>query len=658
MLTGLPHREIYWNIPEHTLLYVPFAAMVLVFLYGVSREVACWRLGRREALRPIGPRLRRVLRDGVFQRKVAEKAGSGTAHAVLFLAYGFLTVGTIAVALQADLGIPVLYGPFYLWFESALLDVAGCAATLAVAVFLWRRYVVRRWELRREAVDFWIPFSLLIVLVTGFLLQSLRIYATHDPWGAWSFVGAALARLWGALGMSVATAREVHHALWWFHLVVAFSFMAAWPYSKLMHILTAPLALFYADPEGQPQPPEVAFEGEGRLGANALSDLRVKDLIDLDACTECGRCDAVCPALATGKPLSPRGLILELRRHMRETPHQPLDGRISDETLFACTTCRACMEACPVGIEHVPKILAMRQYRVMELGRGPEDLLGALVGMEERGHPFRGAGALRSEWYRDLSFVREWQPGEKPELLFWVGCAAAFDRRAQGVARAFALLLHHMGRAFWVLGDREVCTGDPARRAGQEYLYRSMAEEAVRLLHEVGASEVVTICPHCLYELKVEYRRFGFQGKVRHHTELLAEALRTGDLVVPDGEGHETLTYHDPCYLGRYGGRVAEPRQVLAEVGAIREMARHGRRSFCCGAGGGHAFMEEEGERINRVRAREALGTGAEVVATACPFCLQMMTDGVKAEGGEEASVRDIAEILWARVGEADKARV
>lgn len=650
----VPHRQIYWNIPEHALLYIPFAVMAVIFCYGIYRHVRMWQLGKAVPLGPIGPRLRRVLMHGIFQARVARKKGPGTAHLVLFLAYGFLTVGTIAIALQTDLGLPIVQGPFYLWFESFALDVAGTAATFAVAAFLLRRYGMRAKELRREPMDFWLPFSLLIVLVTGFVLQSLRIYATHDPWAAYSPVGNLLAHLWSSLGLSIAEARAIHHALWWFHLFVAFAFMASWPYSKLMHILYAPLAIFLSDPSEQPMPPKVSFEGEGRLGANFLADLTVKDLVDLDACTECGRCEEVCPAFASGKPLSPRQFILDLRRHMHATPDQPLTDTIRDETLFACTTCRACMEACPVDIEHVPKILALRQYRVMEEGAALGGLGEALAGMETRGHPFRGVTATRASWYADLPGVRTWRPGEPVELLLWVGCAVAFDPRAQQVARSLAQLMLYMGEDFRVLGEAEVCTGDVARRAGQEYLYDLMAQEAVGRLQEVQPKRVVTPCPHCLYQMKVEYRRYGLAIEVVHHTAYLAEALKSGRLQVPSAA--VSTTYHDPCYLGRYGRVFEEPRFLVRQVGDLREMPRNRSRSFCCGGGGGHAFSEEEGERINRLRAREALATGASVVATACPFCLQMMTDGVKAEGGSGEVVQDIAEILWSRLVASGKA--
>jgi len=643
---GVPHRVVYWNVPGHAWMYLPFAALCLVFAYGVWRRWRVYAMGRRVPLRPWGPRLRRLITHAGLQSRVVRRPLQGWSHAALAVAFGLLFVGTVVVALKADFGLPVMQGAFYLWFESATLDAAGIAGIAALGVFLVRRYGLRPAALGREPADFLVPFTLLLILVTGFALQSLRIYATHDPWGAYSFVGYGLARLYGDLGLGTAAALAVHRALWWVHLLLAFGFLGAIPYSKLFHLFLAPAAILLSDPAGATALERQDLEGAERLGANLLQDLTLKDLLDLDACTECGRCEEVCPAFASGKPLSPKALVFALRDHAHHRPSAPLTEAVSDDTLFACTTCRACMEACPVDIEHVPKIVAMRRFRVMEEGTLPPGLAEAVQGVEERGHPFRGAQATRTTWMEGLD-IAEWRSGEPCETLLWVGCAGAFDPRAQKVARALAQLLLAMGEDVKVLGRRESCTGDPARRAGQEYLYQVQAEENVRTLKEVHPRRIVTMCPHCLHQLRDEYRQFGGDFAVVHHSEYLQQALVGGRLRA--AAGGRRITYHDPCYLGRYEGVLDAPRQVLRAGGAeLLEMAHHGRDSFCCGAGGGWAFREEGAPRVNRLRAREAVATGAELVATGCPFCLAMLTDGVKAEGGGD--VQDIAEILWAQV--------
>ena len=641
-----PHRVVYWNIPNHEWMYLPFAILVIVFAYGVYLRVRVWRLGQRRPLRPFGPRLRRLLQHAGLQSRVVRRRLQGYAHVALALAFLLLFIGTLVVMLKADFGLPVMQGAFYLWFESFTLDLAGLAGISALGIFLWRRYGLRPQALSQELADFFVPFSLLIILITGFVLQSLRIYATHDPWGGYSFVSYALSGLYGDLHLGIPAALLIHRSLWWFHLLLAFSFLAAIPYSKLFHLFTSPLSIFYSEPARASGLSTPDLEQSERLGVNFLSDLTVKDLIDLDACTECGRCQDVCPAFASGKPLSPKKLILDLREHAHTRPKEPLTLTIKDETLFACTTCRACQEACPVDIEQVPKIIGMRRFRAMEEGEIPAGLSDAVQGIEERGHPFRGSQASRTTWMEGIP-IREWEPGTPCETLLWVGCAGAFDPRAQKVARALAQLLLSMGEDVQVLGRREGCTGDPARRAGQEYLYQIQAQQNVELLQEVAPRRIVTMCPHCMQQLKNEYRDFGADFEVVHHSEYLSLALVTGR--ISRAAGGRRVTYHDPCYLGRYGGIVDAPREVLSGAGMeITEMPRHGLDSFCCGAGGGWAFREEGAPRVNRLRAKEAVETGAEVVATSCPFCLNMMSDGVRAEGGGE--VQDIAEILWEQV--------
>ncbi len=641
-----PHRVIYWNIPDHEWMYLPFAILVIVFSYGVYRRYRVWRTGQRRPLRPLGPRLRRLMQHAGLQQRVVKKRLQGYAHVALAVAFVLLFIGTLVVMLKADFGLPVMQGAFYLWFESFTLDAAGLAGIIALCIFLWRRYGLRPQALTREWADFFVPFSLLIILITGFVLQSMRIYATHDPWGAYSFVGFALANLWGALHLGIPAALIIHRSLWWFHLLLAFSFLAAIPYSKLFHLFTSPLAIFLSEPERPKVLDAPNLETAERLGANFLTDLTVKDLVDLDACTECGRCQDACPAFASGKPLSPKQLIIDLREHAHRRPAEPLTLAIKDETLFACTTCRACQEACPVDIEHVPKIVAMRRFRAMEEGEIPGGLAEAVQGIEERGHPFRGSQASRTTWMEGLRLT-EWEPGMACDTLLWVGCAGAFDPRAQKVARSLAQLLLAMGEDVKVLGKRESCTGDPARRAGQEYLYQIQAQQNVELLQEVAPKRIVTMCPHCMQQLKSEYRDFGADFEVVHHSEYLSMALVTGR--ISRAAGGKRVTFHDPCYLGRYNGVVDAPREVLSGAGMqLTEMPRHGTDSFCCGAGGGWAFREEGAPRVNRLRAKEAVETGADVVATACPFCLTMMSDGVKAEGGGD--VQDIAEILWEQV--------
>ena len=654
-----PTREVFWNIPPAgvAVMYALTAVAAGVFGYGLYRHVRAWRRGRPAArLGPVGVRLAQVARHVLAHGRLLAERPAGLIHFAFFWGFVFLFVGTLVVLVHHDLRVRIMQGAFYLYFQSAALDLMGLAAAVAVAAATLQRYVRKVPRLRRGIwSDGFILALFETILVTGFVVEGLRIAATEDPWGRWSFVGYGVAWLIGATGMGYEAMRVSHAALWWFHFVVATVFVAYIPYSKLFHVLLAPANVYLQPLQSPANPQPIDFEKAERLGASAFEDLRWKDLFDLDVCTECGRCTAVCPASMTGKPLSPMHLILDLREEMKRTGGQTdraLSGEvITPPTLWACTTCMACMEACPVFIEHVPKIIDLRRFLVMERSEFPETMQEALRSLEARGHPFRGTTASRTDWYRGLEVVELARVGraDAVDVVYWAGCAAALDERNQRVARSLVTLLRRAGLSVGVLGAEEQCTGDPARRIGNEFLFEQMARANLETFRRYGITELVVSCPHCLNTLKNEYRAFGGELRVRHHTELLAQLLREGRLR-PGPGGTRRVTFHDPCYLGRYNGLFDEPRQVAAASGAAElvEMARSRRRSLCCGGGGGRSWVEEKGdERVALVRAREAVATGADTVGVACPFCMMMLEDGVKAAAGERpVQVRDVAELL------------
>ncbi|MDI3317334.1 MAG: heterodisulfide reductase-related iron-sulfur binding cluster [Bacillota bacterium] len=684
-------RPIYWNIVGHNWMYALLAVLVAVLAWGVYERIRLWRLGRPE-LRVDQPwrRLVEMNRQVILQIRLLRDALSGPMH--LFLSWGFvvLFLGTVVVFLQADLGLPVMRGPFYLYFQSISLDVFGALALIATVVAAWRRYVERLPRLSRTVQDWVILALFAVILLTGFVIEGLRIEVTRDPWGPWSPVGYLFGRALGSF-LSVGAMTALHRGLWWFHLVIAFAFLALIPFSKLFHILLAPLNVYFRslEPKGElpPLDVEAAAEAGEHLGAAELTDFTWKQLFDLDTCTECGRCEAVCPAHAVGKPLDPKYVILNLRDHLHAEgpslvamaarngqaageggaggatatasgvgegePVSRLVGPVIDpEALWACTTCRACMEACPVFIEHVPTIVQMRRFQVMEMADYPATMQEALTSLEERGHPFRGSTASRLDWAEgmEVPLLSELGSAGQVDYLFWVGCSAAFDERNQKIARALATLLDRAGVRYAVLGDEERCTGDPARRMGNEFLFQMTAQENIDLLNRYGVRRIVTLCAHCYNVLRNEYPRFGGRYEVVHHSQLLQELLDAGRLEVTEPSLLET-TYHDPCYLGRYNDEYEAPRAVLGAAvgGGVREMERSRNQSFCCGAGGGRMWAEEDpSQRVNRERARQALATGARRVCTACPFCMTMLEDGIKSETGGDGSVevRDLAEIL------------
>jgi Fe-S oxidoreductase len=455
-----------------------------------------------------------------------------------------------------------------------------------------------------------------------------------------------------------------HRFWWWFHMVFIFAFLAYIPYSaKLFHMISAPMNAFLRDlkPKGVLEP-IADFEQAESFGASQLQDFSWKQLLDLDACTACGRCQAQCPAYNSGKPLSPKEVILDLRHYMHEMAATPVSGTgmdstesrqmvggvIRDETLWACTTCGACVQECPVMIEHIDTIVDMRRHLVMNEARMPETVEQTLRSMEQRSHPWRGTPYTRISWMEGLEIPVLSEKGSA-EYVFWVGCTGALMDRNIKVTQAMAAILKAAGVDFAVLGEEEVCTGDPARRLGNEYLFQILAQRNIETLQRYGVKKILTQCPHCFNTLLNEYPQFGGVFEVIHHTQFVEQLLREGRLKLTQPIT-QTITYHDSCYLGRHNGIYQAPRQILQQIPGVTtvEMEHNRERGLCCGAGGGHAWMDENSPRkVNFMRTEEAVRTKADVIGSACPFCLQMFEDGIRGVHAEESlAVQDLAEIV------------
>ena len=684
-------RQIYWNISYVWMMYALLIPTAAVAGYGIYRHFSRWRRGLPLARfdRP-AERIRLVLKHAVAQRRTARKLYAGLFHR--FISYGFvvLTIATTVVALDADFGTSIMRGRFYLYFQSFTVDLFGALVMLGVLMAAVRRYLKRPAKLVYTNEATLILLAVFLMCLQGFLAEGWRIAVTNDPWGAWSPFGNLIARASRAF-MTNEQMLAAHWAMWWFHLVTAFAFLAWLPYTKMMHVLTAPLNIYTASlaPLGATLKP-VDFEKTESFGVNSLKSFTWKDLLDFDACTECGRCTAVCPAHTVGKELSPRDIILQLRDLMHERPREAFglvsandNGAIavgsnegvmpaivepatdvearkplaiigtvpatSPAPLWQCTTCAACMQACPVFIEQMPKIVDMRRYLVMEEADFPDSMQEAVMSLERRGHPFSGTQATRMDWAEGLS-VRHARDAKDAEVLLWVGCGGALIERNQKVTRATAQLLEQAGVNFAVLGRDEKCSGDPARRIGNEFLFEQLAKENVENLNRHQVKRVVTACPHCFNTFKNEYPQYGAHFEVYHHSEYLAKLIEEGRLKAVN-ESDKKITFHDPCYLGRQNGVYDEPRQLvqISACGNSVEMERSRSKSFCCGGGGGMSFVDEPPDkRVNQERAREAIETGAQVLAVGCPFCMTMMEDGINARKGErDVKVMDIAELLW-----------
>jgi Fe-S oxidoreductase len=677
-------RQIYWNVSHVWAMYALLAPTALVAGYGVYRHWSRWRRGQPAARfdRP-WERVRLVLKHAVAQRRTARELYAGLFHALLSYGFVVLTIATTVVALDADFGTAIMRGRFYLYFQSFAVDLFGALVMLGVLMAAARRYLKRPRKLVYTDEAALILAAVFLMCLQGFLVEGWRIAATSDPWGAWSPFGHLVARV--SLGlMSVETMRGAHAFTWWFHLATSFAFVAWLPYTKMVHVLTAPLNIYTANlgPMGAALK-HIDFEKTESFGVNSLKGFTWKDLLDLDACTECGRCTAVCPAHAVGKELSPRDIILQLRDVMHGRPREafglvstngdgagltPADGEptadveaskplpiigtvpaTSPAPLWQCTTCAACMEACPVFIEQMPKIVDMRRFLVMEEAEFPDSMQEAVMSLERRGHPFSGTQATRMDWAEGLN-VRHAADAKDAEVLLWVGCGGALVERNQKVTRATAQLLEQAGVKFAVLGREEKCSGDPARRIGNEFLFEQLAQENVANLNRHHVKKVVTACPHCFNTFRNEYPHYGGRFEVFHHSEFLARLVEEGRLK-PLSESGRTVTFHDPCYLGRQNGVYDAPRTLvqISSRGNAVEMSRSRNNSFCCGGGGGMSFVDEPPDRrVNQERAREALATGADVLAVGCPFCMTMMEDGVGARKGDrDMKVMDVAELLW-----------
>ncbi len=659
-------------------LFVPGLAglILLLALAGVLFLRRAWfllrllRLGRPgDRGRDVPVRLEREVTVVLGQRKLLQRLGPGLMHAFIF--WGFLLllitiVEALGLAVDPNFAIPLIGHAGWL---GLLRDVFASLVVIGVVMAFTIRKVQRPERFVGSHLQ---EADLILVWILGIMLTLFGLNASRIARGvaampaAWTPVSNVLSRVFEP--MDPGALRAFEQVFLWSHIALILGFLAFIPYSKHLHIFTAAINVYFSNTKalGYLTPLRIDLESadaaDVRLGAAGLRDLSQKQILDLYACTECGRCQAACPAWNTGKPLSPKLVVMNLRDHVfaegarilaadpkgANLEATPLVSDVVDEeAVWACTTCGACMQECPVDIEHIDHIVDLRRNLVMAESRFPSEAGSLLRNLESAGNPWGRPQAERASWADGLGVDVVAEGESAPEFLYWVGCAGSFDDRAAAISRDVVRLLREAGVSFAILGPRELCTGDPARRIGNEYLFQTLAEANVATLRGAGTTKVVANCPHCFNTLRNEYPDYGGTFEVVHHTELLAQLVREGRLPLTR-RVEALLAYHDPCYLGRHNQVYDEPRQVLGSVPglSLTEMPRHGHRALCCGAGGARMWMEERvGKRINEERMDEATSTGADIVGVACPYCLVMLDDGARARDGA-VEVADVAQVM------------
>jgi Fe-S oxidoreductase/nitrate reductase gamma subunit len=655
-------REIYWNVGHHAGTLVPMyllaitAAALLVWLFRQRIQVYKKGLPLARNDQP-KKRLAFMLKSVLLQQKVTRVPGPGLLHGLFFWGFGLLVCGTALILIQTDFtdhffNLVFLKGTFYKLF-SMVLDVAGLLCIAILAGLFVRRYAIRPEGLETRKIDALMHGFLLVILLTGFVIEGSRMAVTELGSGnaLWSPVGLVFAKAMSGLGE--AGLRTVHKMTWWSHLVLVMGFFVLVPLTKLRHIVTTSAGYFLTDlgPKGKLINLDLEDEEAENFGATNVKELYWKDIFDSDACTLCKRCQDRCPAYQTGKPLSPMKIVKQVGEAAFSDPDTDLIGLMTPDALWACTTCRACQEICPANIEHVRKIVELRRSMVLMEGQFPgEEVMAAMEAAEVNGNPLGMGYAERGEWARELG-VKTMSEDPDVDLLYFVGCYAAFDKRNIKVAKSFVRLCQAAGIKVGILGKEEKCCGEPMRKMGNEYLYQSLAMENIGRMQTYEVKRVVATCPHCFNTLAKDYKDLGFTAEVVSATEYLCGLLENGRLKVQADA--LTCTYHDSCYLGRHNDIYDAPRKLIrAAGGKLVEMEKSRAESFCCSAGGGRILAEEKlGQRINIKRVQMALDTGADILVSNCPFCLTMFEDGIKgAQVEDRLSPRDITEVLVERL--------
>ena len=656
---------------KNIIFLLVFLAAFTFFIYSSRNLIRYMLVAKKKDDRSgnAGDRIKRLFKIAFGQSKLLREPLAGIVH--FFIFWGFMLFLFIVIEAM----IQGFYNSFSLEFLGPLFtiitsvtDILGILVILSVLVALLRRFIIKVPRLQldlKSEIDAAVILVLILLIVCSMYGQNAASIFLNNGYHNHEIrpISAALSNLFFSSSSSASVTYQVN---WWIHIVLIFAFLNFLPYSKHLHVLTSLPNTYLANLEDiryTLKPLDLEDENAENFGASDIEHLSWKQILDGYSCTECGRCTSVCPANTVGKTLSPREILVDIRKRTKDKAPLLVAGTtegdqfqktlvhdyIEDKVLWQCTTCMACVQECPVMIEHIDSIIDLRRNLVLTESVFPSNLNNVFKSLETNFTPWAFNPADRAAWAERMN-VKTMAEDPDGEILFWVGCAGSFDDRYKKVSRAFAKLMQKADIDFRILGNEEKCNGDTARRLGNEYLAQMLIMENVETLNKYGVKKIVTACPHCFHSLKNEYKQFGGNYEVFHHTQFIEKMINEGKIELLNNNSNEKLTYHDSCYLGRYNNIYDSPRKTLNNLNGFDylEMKRNKSRGFCCGAGGGRMFLEdEEGGKINNERTKEALDTGANKIASACPFCMTMLTDGVKHfDKSDQVEVKDIAELV------------